>query len=149
METTKKNQQIADNQKVNNVNKSQSAENQQVSKLTKLERLQKAIKKAESKNANSWDKLGGASADTQLKMFSLSQISKQFCESKYVTDKQKAILTTKRILEYVRQSNKYQNKVLFSVNDIKLICNAILKTDDKAVKIALKVTKQGGQIKQK
>jgi hypothetical protein len=140
---------VVENQAVSNNKKTQLVENQAVSKLTKLEKLQKAIKKAESEIANSWDRLGGASADTQIKMFSLSQISKQFCESKYVTDKQKTILTTKRILDYVRQSNKYQNKVLFSVNDVKLICNAILKTDDKAVKIALKVTKQGGQIKQK
>lgn len=118
-------------------------------KLTKLERLNNALTKAQSENANAWDKLGGASAQTQLEIFSLSKISNVFCSSSFVDDIQRKILTFERIKTYVNNTPKFKDKTLFNANDIKLICNAILKTDDTRVKIALKVTKQGGTIKQK
>lgn len=141
--------QVTENQVVTGTKSTQNAENQVVKKLTKLERLDKAIAKAEVQNANAWDKLGGASAEVQKTMFSLSEISKKFCESKYVNDKQRLILSKANILSFVRASAKYKDKVLFSVNDVKLICNALIKTNDNQVKIALKVTKQGGTINQK
>ena len=118
-------------------------------KLSKLERLNNALNKAQSENANAWDKLGGASAETQFDLFNLGKISKVFCSSQFVDDIQRKILTFERIKLYVNSVAKYQNKVLFNANDVKLICNAILKMDDTRVKIALKVSKQGGQIKQK
>lgn len=140
--------QVVENQTVSTNKVSQVVENQVV-KLTKLEKLDKAIKKASQKNANAWDKLGGASAETQKTMFCLSEIHKKFCESKFVDDKQREILTKSKVLDFVRNSEKYKDKVLFSVNDVKLICNSILKANDKRIKIALKVVKQGGEIKQK
>ena len=151
MKNTGKNSvQVTENQVVTGTKSTQNAENQVVKvKLTKLEKLDKAIAKAEVQNANAWDKLGGASAEVQKTMFSLSEISKKFCESKYVNDKQRLILSKANILSFVRASAKYKDKVLFSVNDVKLICNALIKTNDNQVKIALKVTKQGGTINQK
>jgi hypothetical protein len=118
-------------------------------KLSKLERLNNALKKAQGSNANAWDKLGGASAETQLDMFSLSKISNVFCSSSFVDEIQRNILTFGRIKMYVNNTPKYQNKVVFNANDVKLICNAILKAEDTRVKIAVKVAKQGGEIKQK
>lgn len=149
MKTSANSVQVTENQVVTGTKSTQNAENQVVKKLTKLERLDKAIAKAEVQNANAWDKLGGASAEVQKTMFSLSEISKKFCESKYVNDKQRLILSKANILSFVRASAKYKDKVLFSVNDVKLICNALIKTNDNQVKIALKVTKQGGTINQK
>jgi hypothetical protein len=151
MKTSVKNSvQVTDNQVVNNVETTKTTDNQVVKvKLTRLEKLNKAIAKAEISNANAWDKLGGASAEVQKTMFSLSEISKKFCESKYVNDKQRLILSKANILTFVRASAKYKDKILFSVNDVKLICNALIKANDNQVKVALKVTKQGGQIAQK
>ena len=119
-----------------------------VIKSTKIEAINKAIEKAEQKNASTWVKLQGASAETKLKMYSCAEISKTFCESRFIDDKQREILSKKNIIEFVKNSDKYKNKGLFTVNDIKLICNQILKEKDSRIKIAMKVAKQGGQIKQ-
>jgi hypothetical protein len=37
---------------------------------------------------------------------------------------------------------------MFTLNDIKMICNTIIKEKDKGTKLALKVAKQGGAIVQ-
>ena len=118
-------------------------------KVTKLERLNKAISKAQSESANAWDKLGGASAQTQLDMFSLSKIASIFCKSEFIDDIQRKLLSFANIQTFVKESAKFKDKVLFNTNDVKLICNSILKAKDTRVQIALKVTKQGGTIKQK
>ena len=152
MKTNVKNStQVVENQLVNNVNKSKSVENQQVSKLTKLEQIEKSIKRGLN-SENRYYKLLAISANAKKESFSLSKIHSTFIEYSIIqgenmlTDKQKSLLTFTKIKNIVKNTEKYKNKVLFSFHDITLRCNGILKAEDKSIKIAQKVAKQGGKI---
>lgn len=150
MKTNEKNQQIADNQQVNNVNNLQTTDNQKV-KLTKLEQIEKSIKRGLT-SENRYFKLLAISANAKKESFSLSKIHSTFIEYSIIqgenmlTDKQKSLLTFTKIKNIVKNTEKYKNKVLFSFHDITLICNSILKAEDKSIKVAQKVAKQGGTI---
>jgi hypothetical protein len=142
--------QVTENQVVNNVNKSQTTENQVV-KLSKLEKLEKSINRGLT-SENRYYKLLAISSNAKKESFSLSKIHSTFIEYSVIqgenmlTDKQKSLLTFTKIKNIVKSSEKYKNKVLFSFHDITLICNGILKVEDKSIKIAEKVAKQGGTI---
>jgi hypothetical protein len=142
--------QVTENQVVNNVNKSQSVESQAI-KLTKLQKLEKSIQRGLTTD-NNYYKLLAISSNAKKESFSLSKIHSTFIEYSIIqgtdmlTDKQKSLLTFTKIKNIVKSSEKYKNKVLFSFHDITLICNGILKVEDKSIKIAEKVAKQGGTI---
>ncbi len=151
MKTSVKNSvKVTENQQVNSVNKSQSVENQQV-KLTKLQKLEKSIQRGLTTD-NNYYKLLAISSNAKKESFSLSKIHSTFIEYSIIqgkdmlTEKQKSLLTFTKIKNIVKNTEKYKNKVLFSFHDITLICNGILKAEDKSIKIAEKVSKQGGTI---
>ena len=142
--------QTVENQVVNSVKTTQSVENQVV-KLTKLQKLEKSIQRGLTTD-NNYYKLLAISSNAKKESFSLSKIHSTFIEysiiqgTEMLTDKQKSLLTFTKIKNIVRSSEKYKNKVLFSFHDITLICNGILKVEDKSIKVAQKVAKQGGTI---
>ena len=120
-------------------------------KVTREEKINISIEKLESKESlNSWERLNLTSKKTEKNIFSLSKISKAFIENggNILTDTQKECLSFEAIKEHVNSTEKFKDKTMFSINDVKLICNAIIKTEDKATKLALKVAKQGGTITQ-
>jgi hypothetical protein len=151
MKTNVKNStQAVENQVVNSVKTTQTTENQVV-KLTKLEKLEKSIQRGLT-SENRYYKLLAISSNAKKESFSLSKIHSTFIEYSVIqgenmlTDKQKSLLTFTKIKNIVKNTEKYKNKVLFSFHDITLICNGILKAEDKSIKIAEKVAKQGGTI---
>lgn len=143
--------QVVENQVVNNNKKSQSTENQAVNKLTKIEKLDKAINKGLT-TENQYYKLLAISANAKKEMFSLSKVYQTFIDysviqgSEMLTDKQKELLTFARIKGVVNNTDKLKVKQLFSLHDVVLICNRILTENSKAIKVAIKVAKQGGTI---
>lgn len=148
---TTKTKQVVENQVINNNKNSQLVENQQV-KLSKIEKLEKSIKTGLQSDSNKWQKLLAISSNAKLEMFSLSKIVKTFIESSTIngiellTDKQKSLLTFERVKNVVLNTEKYKDKRLYSLHDVVLICNRILTENDKGIKLAKKVTKQGGTI---
>jgi len=154
MKTNVKNSaQVVENQVVNKVNKveiTQTTENQVVRK-SKLEKLEQSIQRGLN-SENRYFKLLAISSNAKKESFSLSKIHSTFIEfsiiqgTEMLTDKQKSLLTFTKIKNIVKSTEKYKDKVLFSFHDITLICNGILKTEDKSIKIAEKVAKQGGTI---
>lgn len=143
--------QVTENQVVNNVNNSQTTKNQVVKKLTKVEQLDKAINKGLS-SENRYYKLLAISANAKKEMFSLSKVYQTFIDysviqgNEMLTDKQKSLLSFDKIKSIVNNTEKFKSKVLFSLHDVVLICNRILTENDKSIKIAKKVSKQGGTI---
>lgn len=120
-------------------------------KVSREEKIKTSLEKLESKEIlNNWDRLSITTKKTELETFSLSKIAKTFIEvgKDVLTDSQKSILTFDSIKNFVNSSDKYKDKTMFSLNDIKLICNSIIKAEDKGTKLALKVAKQGGTIVQ-
>ena len=120
----------------------------------KLAKLNQSIQKAV--NGNNWDKLGAISLNAKIDSCKLSKVAKTFIEcsvlddgTKLLNDKQIELLSYGNIVNFVRNSDKLKDLTLFTLNDVKLICNSILKAHDKSIKIALKVSKQGGTITQK
>jgi hypothetical protein len=151
MKTSVKNStQVVENQVVNKVVNTQVVENQVV-KLTKLQKLEKSIQRGLT-TENNYYKLLAISSNAKKESFSLSKIHSTFIEysiiqgTEMLTDKQKSLLTFTKIKNIVKTTEKYKNKVLFSFHDVTLICNTILKTEDKSIKVAQKVAKQGGTI---
>lgn len=147
-----KTKQVVENQVINNNKNSQVTENQQVNKkLTKVEKLDKAIDKGLS-SENRYYKLLAISANAKKEMFSLSKVYQTFIDysviqgNEMLTDKQKSLLSFDKIKSIVNNTEKLKSKVLFSLHDVVLICNRILTENDKSVKIAKKVAKQGGTI---
>lgn len=146
-----KTKQVVENQLISNNKETQLVENQQV-KLSKIEKLEKSIKIGLSNESNKWQKLLAISSNAKLEMFSLSKIVKTFIESSTIngvellTDKQKSLLTFERVKNVVLNTEKYKDKRLYSLHDVVLICNRILTENDKSIRLAKKVTKQGGTI---
>jgi hypothetical protein len=101
-------------------------------------------------NLNSWERLRLTAKKTELETFSLSKIAKAFIKvgEETLTRSQIECLTFEAIKDYVLDKDVYKNKSMFTINDIKLICNALIKANDNATKLALKVAKQGGTITQ-
>ena len=143
--------QVTDNQVVNKVETTQNADNQVV-KLSKVEKLEKSIKLGLSSDSNRYQQLLAISSNAKLEMFSLSKVYQTFIDysviqgKEMLNDKQKDLLTFERIKQIVNASEKLKVKRIFSLHDVVLICNRILTENDKGVKIAKKVTKQGGTI---
>lgn len=156
-----KTKQVVENQMINNNKKTQLVENQQVNKKTRLERETEKLTKLNNLinkaiDGNNWDKLTAVSFNAKIEGCKLSKIAKTFLDASklengksLLTDKQITLLNYSNIVTYIRNSEKYKNVNLFTLNDVKLICNAIIKANDKGTKLALKVAKQGGEIKQK
>jgi hypothetical protein len=145
MKTNVKNPvQVTENQVVNSVKTTQTTENQVV-KLTKLEKLEKSINRGLT-SENRYYKLLAISSNAKKESFSLSKIHSTFIEysiiqgTEMLTDKQKSLLTFTKIKNIVKTTEKYKNKVLFSFHDVTLICNGILKIEDKSIKIVCKET---------
>jgi len=143
--------QVTDNQVVSKVANTKTTENQVV-KLSKVQKLEKSVQIGLSENANRYQQLLAISSNAKLEMFSLSKVYQTFIDYSVIqgkamlNDKQKALLTFERIKLIVTLSEKLKAKRIFSLHDVVLICNRILSENDKGVQIAKKVTKQGGTI---
>lgn len=143
--------QVTENQVVNKGVNTQTTENQVV-KLSKVQKLEKSVQIGLSENANRYQQLLAISSNAKLEMYSLSKVYQTFIDYSVIqgkamlTDKQKGLLTFERIKQIVNASEKLKVKRIFSLHDVVLICNRILSENDKSIQIAKKVTKQGGTI---
>jgi hypothetical protein len=138
------------------VNNSSKAPQNKVKKVSKP-KVSKAIKEKQSKaeafkiaEASSYDKLLQASRLTILDSMSLSKAFKHYLVSakKVLTPKQMKVLTFKAITEHLKGS-KYGSLDLFSVHQVALVCNEILKKNDLNTARALKVARQNKAIAKK
>ena len=149
--SVKNSTQVVEKQVVNKGVNTQTTENQVV-KLSKVQKLEKSVQIGLSESANRYQQLLAISSNAKLEMFSLSKVYQTFIDYSVIqgkamlTDKQKGLLTFERIKQVVNASEKLKVKRIFSLHDVVLICNRILSENDKGVQIAKKVTKQGGVI---
>ena len=124
-------------------------------KLSKrIERNLEKIQNFDHKNSGSWDKLQNLSRVIENETFSLSQIIKVYSKRAQASDigltaSQKSVLTFQNVIEFVKNSDKYNGLPYFTFHQAKLICNAVIKKHDVATKRAAKVAKQGGIVGKK
>ena len=105
------------------------------------------------KNSSNWDKLLMTSNIMQVENLSLSKAFKQFLQiaSSTLPKSVTKDITFTNLVKHleVYKKGKYTNFEYFTPHQIKLIFNDLLKKNNNSVKVALKVAKQGGTIKQK
>ena len=105
------------------------------------------------KNASNWDKLLMTSNIMQVENLSLSKAFKQFLKiaSSTLPKSVTKDITFTNLVQHleVYKKGKFTKFEYFTPHQIKLIFNDLLKKNNNSVKVALKVAKQGGTIKQK
>ena len=120
--------QVTENQVVNKGVNTQTTENQVV-KLSKVQKLEKSVQIGLSESANRYQQLLAISSNAKLEMYSLSKVYQTFIDYSVIqgkamlTDKQKGLLTFERIKQVVNASEKLKVKRIFSLHDVVLICN--------------------------
>lgn len=110
----------------------------------KVEKIQTFEKSANKEEINSFSRLAIVSANVEIQARGLNKAIKFYleCANGILTAKQLEILTFAEICKFIKASEKYKTFELFSNNDIKLICNAILKAKDSNTARAAKVETQ-------
>lgn len=138
-----------------NTNEKVNVSNLNSAKLSKG--LQRKVEKVQTflsdktKEINSFSRLAIVSANVEIQSRGLNKAIKFYleCAKDILTAKQLQILTFNEICSYIKDSEKYKNYSLYSNNDIKLICNAILKAKDINTKRAAKVERQNKNVAKK
>lgn len=102
------------------------------------------FKTDKTKEYNSFERLGIVSANLDIQLRGLNAAVKFYLQAAngILTPKQTELLTFGAIRKFINDSDKHKDKQLFSANDIKLICSAILKANDNNTARALKAAKQ-------
>lgn len=123
-----------------------------VAKLSK--RLVTKLEKVENFNlteSNNFQKLLHVSNVTEVEMFGLNKALKTYIKNAkgILTPNQLKVLTFDNVLEYIKSSEKYKDLPLFSLHQITLISNAVIKEHDKATKLAARAEKQGAIVGKK
>ena len=105
------------------------------------------------KNSSNWEKLLMTSNIMQVENLSLSKAFKQFLKiaSANLPKSVTKDITFANLVQHleVYKKGKFTKFEYFTPHQIKLIFNDLLKKNNNSVKVALKVAKQGGTIKQK
>jgi hypothetical protein len=123
----------------------------QIVKLSKFDKLTKSVNKALT-TENAYIKLLGVSANAKIQECTLSKVVSTFLSHSVVngidllTENQKLHLTFENVLKFVKSSDKFKGVTMFSLHNVVLICNSILKSHDTLTKISVKLAKQGGQV---
>jgi hypothetical protein len=101
--------------------------------------------------ANAWERLKVVTAKTHIANLGLNKALKDYLfEAKEIlTDKQIKILAFKNVVEYISTNEKFNGVTLYSLHSIQLICNEILKQEDKNIARALRTAKQQAQTDKK
>ena len=105
------------------------------------------------KDSSNWEKLLMTSNIMQVENLSLSKAFKQFLKIANATLPKSVTkdITFTNLVQHleVYKKGKFTKFEYFTPHQIKLIFNDLLKKNNKSVKVALKVAKQGGTITQK
>jgi len=114
-----------------------------------LEKQRKA-KAFVKKDANSYSKLLQVSRLTAIDSMGLNKGLKSYLAiaDKVLTKQQIEVLTFAKVKKHISTS-KYKALPLFSLHQITLVCNEVLKANDNNVKRALRVEKQNKAIASK
>lgn len=101
--------------------------------------------------ASSFDRILQASRKTTLVNMSLSKAFSNYLQQakEILTPKQMKVLTMKSVIIHLNNSVKYGSLELFSVHQVALICNEILKANDLNTKRSAKVDRQNKLIAKK
>jgi hypothetical protein len=124
-------------------------------KVAKLSnRLATKLAKVENFNlpeSNNFQKLLHVANVTEVEMFGLSKALKMYIKNAkgVLTPNQLKVLTFENVLEFVQNSPKYNGLPLFSLHQITLISNAVIKENDRATKLAARAEKQGAIVGKK
>jgi hypothetical protein len=104
-----------------------------------------------STESNSWNRLKITGAKVTIDNLGLNKALKNYLETgkTYLTEKSVLILNFKNVVEFINTSDKWKDVRLFSTFDMVLICNAILKDEDKNIARAIRVAKQQAQTDKK
>jgi hypothetical protein len=99
------------------------------------------------KDSGSWDRLGQTSRLVELDRMSMSKAFKEYLKvaKTLLTPAQMAHLTFAKVSEFAKNSQKFGQLEFWTINNIKLLCNAVLKANDANTARGAKVAKQGGQ----
>jgi hypothetical protein len=134
-----------------------SSEAKTVKKVAKAPKVSKSIlakqvkaKAFVKKDANSFKKLLQVSRLTLLESMGLNRALKTYLVTadKVLTDSQMSHLTFAKVKAHINGS-KYKALPLFSLHQITLICNEVLKANDKNTARAVKVKRQNEAIAKK
>lgn len=108
-------------------------------------------KEFDKKNAGSWDRLGQTSRMVELDRMSMSKAFKEYLKvaKTLLTPAQMQHLTFAKISEFAKSSKKFGSLEYWTINNIKLLCNAVLKANDANTARGAKVAKQGGTVGKK
>lgn len=118
-----------------------------VAKLsTRLGKKLEKIATFNSEEANNFQKLLHVSNLAETETYGLNRALKLYLEKAkgVLTKNQISVLTFQNVCAYINSSEKYKGLPLFTFHQITLICNAVVKENDKATKVAARVEKQGG-----
>ena len=99
-----------------------------IEKAAKVDKFKKCRNK--SKNYSNWERMHVASANADLELMGLNKGLKNFISTSkgILTPKQHECLKFKTVCEWIKTS-KYKDLQYFSTNQIKLICNAVIKAN--------------------
>lgn len=97
-----------------------------------------------NEETNSWNRLKITGAKVTIDNLGLNKALKNYLETgkTYLTGKQVLILSFKNVVEFINTSEKWKDVRLFSTFDMVLICNTILKDEDKNIARAIRAAKQ-------
>jgi len=114
---------------------------------TKIDR----INSYDSEKANNIQRLRHVANKTEVEMFGLNKALKMYLQNAKgeLTPKQINLLKFNDIKEYINNSEKYKDLPLFTLNQITLICSAIIKANDEETKRQLRVERQNKKTAQK
>ena len=93
-----------------------------------------ALKSFDKKGASSFKRLLATGKAVHIANMGLNKAIKNYIETaksvNFLTPKQMQVLTFKNVCDHIKES-KYKNLTLFSVHQITLICNEVIKKHDK------------------
>ena len=104
-----------------------------------------------TEETNSWNRLKITGAKVMIDNLGLNKALKNYLETgkTYLTEKQVLTLDFKNVVKFINESDKWKEIRLFSTFDMVLICNAILKDEDKNIARAIRAAKQQAQTEKK
>lgn len=97
-----------------------------------------------TQESNSWERLKITGAKVTIDNLGLNKALKNYLETgkTYLTEKQVLTLDFKNVVKFINESEKWKDVRLFSTFDMVLICNTILKENDKNIARAIRAAKQ-------
>ncbi len=105
--------------------------------------------KFDKENANNFQRLLETSRQVKLENMGLNKAIKTYLEvgtdKQILTENQVKVLTFENVKGFISES-KYKDLQLFSLHQITLVCNEVIKKYDKATALAARAEKQGAII---